>query len=85
MKVAETTFNINHHCCVSGDIVHILLEVGNVRLQKDPKLRPKLLKFNSAVDGRKKQQDSLQTTSVLLLKTKILNIADRVSDRAKPN
>lgn len=59
LKVAETTFNINHHCCVSGDIVQILLEVGNVRVQKDPKLRPKLLKFNSAVDGRKKQQDSL--------------------------
>lgn len=51
LKVAETTFNINHHCCVSGDTVHILLEeVGNVRVQKDPKLRPKLLKFNSAVD-----------------------------------
>lgn len=27
LKVAETTSNINH-CCVSGDIVHILVEAA---------------------------------------------------------
>lgn len=63
LKVAETTSNINHHCCVSGDTAHILAEAaGNVKVQKAPKLRPKLFKFNSDVDWKKKHQDSLKTT-----------------------
>ena len=39
LKVVETTSNINHRCCVSGEAVHTLVgAAGNSSVQYDVKL-----------------------------------------------